>query len=62
MVVSHYYRVRVHDTNEEQIFANYLECLAWMEKVKQTFGDEKMLFDVIEITERLIPCDKGERG
>ena len=52
--ISHYYRVRVHDTNEEQIFNTYIDCLQWIKKVKLTFNDNKMEFDIIEILERLI--------
>jgi len=51
-ITSHYWRVRVVDTNEEKDFETHFECRAWMQKVINTFGDYSMNFEVIEIIER----------
>jgi|WetSurMetagenome_2_1015567.scaffolds.fasta_scaffold688537_2 hypothetical protein len=51
MTISHYWRIRIHATNEEQIFSTYLEGLDWVQKVADTFQEE-ILFDSIEIVER----------
>jgi hypothetical protein len=48
---SSWWRVRVHETQEEQIFDTRPLALKWCEKVCQTFG-EKMSFDLIEVIEK----------
>lgn len=50
-VTSHYWRVRVHATQEEQIFSQEAKAKSWCHKVAHTFNDKMMTFDVIEVTE-----------
>ena len=51
-ITSHFWRVRVVDTNEEKDFQTHTECIVWMRKVVNTFNDYSMNFEVIEIIER----------
>ena len=48
---SHYYKVRVLDTGEEQVFDSPPECIDWSEKVKHIFQNPMMKFEIIEVKE-----------
>ncbi len=48
---SHWWRVRVHATQEEKIFTFRREALAWCRKVSHTF-QQTMTFDLIECIEK----------
>lgn len=45
-----YYRVRVTETCEEQVFSTRREAVDWMRKVAHTFGSS-MSFELIVMTE-----------
>lgn len=47
-----WWRVRVHATNEEQIFDDKTQAKAWAAKVAFTFHDFTMKFDIIEVLEK----------
>lgn len=50
--MSKWWRVRVHATQEEEIFDTKNEAKWWADKVAHTFNDRTMQFDIIEVTER----------
>lgn len=47
-----YWRVRVHATQEEEIFDTLPDAQAWAKKVTYTFNDRTMKFDIIEVIEK----------
>jgi hypothetical protein len=48
---AYYWRIRIHETNEEQIFNNYLDGLQWAQKVANTLM-VTVHFDAVEVSER----------
>ncbi len=48
---SKWYRVRVHATQDEEVFDNKILAVAWADKVAHTFNDRTMKFDIIKVTE-----------
>jgi len=50
-ITSHYWRVIVLSTKEEEVFDNYVDCVKWMLKVVDIFQDNKMEFFVTEVRE-----------
>ena len=49
-----HFRVRVHDTQEEQVFDTFEQAKTWCNSVQVTFNDPKMKFDIIRVVEDIM--------